>query len=446
MIGFETIGNATLTLFDDEPIMTTDPWVFGNPYFGSWGHKYHIPNEQLNNIKKCKFIWLSHGHPDHIDPDSFSLFKGKTILLADHFNKRILNDLSKEYNCIELKSNRWFEISKNIRIKSFSDWNQDSSLLIEVLKKDIILNLNDGQALGWSSEIKKIIKKYQNRFLLRLISWGDADMINFYDHHDKFILPLAAEKKPCGETYSYNLKKWGCNFALPFSSMHKYVRNDSLKMNKFITPLELHYEKFSNRYGEMLPAFIKWNSLNDDYEKINPEENLDEIKTSDYYGDNWSDQLEEEDKSILKDYFSKFYHLKQKFGFINFVIGKKEFNIKLSDKKAGIQFKTPRNSLIYSINNKIFDDLLIGNFMKTKLINVPSLYPDFTPYVAKYGDNANIYSKKELEEYFDYYKLNSSNFWIDFLKIKSEAFIRAKLGGYKSIYYLARSIRRSLPL
>ena len=87
------------------------------------------------------------------------------------------------------------------------------------MKKDIILNLNDGQALGWSSEIKKIIKKYQNRFLLRLISWGDADMINFYDHHDKFILPLAAEKKPCGETYSYNLKKWGCNFALPFSML-----------------------------------------------------------------------------------------------------------------------------------------------------------------------------------------------------------------------------------
>ena len=50
MIGFETIGNATLTLFDDEPILTTDPWVFGNPYFGSWGHKYIIPEEQLNNI------------------------------------------------------------------------------------------------------------------------------------------------------------------------------------------------------------------------------------------------------------------------------------------------------------------------------------------------------------------------------------------------------------
>ena len=28
-------------------------------------------------------------------------------------------------------------------------------------------------------EIKKIIKNYKNRFLLKLINWGDADMINF---------------------------------------------------------------------------------------------------------------------------------------------------------------------------------------------------------------------------------------------------------------------------
>ena len=442
MIGFETIGNATLTVFDKEPVLTTDPWVYGNPYFGSWGHKYQIPTEQLNNIKKSKFIWLSHGHPDHIDPDSFSLFEGKTILLADHYNKRIFNDLSKKYKCIELKSNKWFEITKNIRIKSFSDWNQDSSLIVEILKKDLVFNLNDGQALGWSKEIKKTIKDYKNKFLLRLISWGDADMINFYDRNNHFVMPLAAEKKPCGESYSYNLRKWGCNFILPFSSMHRYVRNDSIKMNKFTTPLKLHYEKFDNKYGEMLPAFIKWNSSNNNYEKINPKENLDEIRNADFYGDYWSEELVAEDKIILKNYFSKFDHLKKKFGFVSFLIGNKEFNIKLSNRIEGIQFETPRNSLIYSIKNNIFDDLLIGNFMKTKLINVPSLYPNFTPYVAKYGDNGNVFSENELKKYFDYYKFNSANYWTDFLKIKSETYIRAKLGGHKSIYYLARSVRR----
>ena len=36
MLGFETIGNATVTYFDDKPVLTTDPWLIGNPYFGSW--------------------------------------------------------------------------------------------------------------------------------------------------------------------------------------------------------------------------------------------------------------------------------------------------------------------------------------------------------------------------------------------------------------------------
>ena len=79
MIGFETIGNATLTIFDNVPVLTTDPWIKGKPYFGSWAHKYEIPKLQLENINNAKYIWLSHGHPDHIDPDSFYLFKKKKL-------------------------------------------------------------------------------------------------------------------------------------------------------------------------------------------------------------------------------------------------------------------------------------------------------------------------------------------------------------------------------
>ena len=80
--------------------------------------------------------------------------------------------------------------------------------------------------------------------------------------------------------------------------------------------------------------------------------------------------------------------------------------------------------------------------MKTKLFNVSSLYPDFTPYVAKYGDNGMARTEDELKKYFDYYKFNSPNYWIDFLKIKSEGIIRAKILKYKSLYFLARSIKR----
>jgi len=116
---------------------------------------------------------------------------------------------------------------------------------------------------------------------------------------------------------------------------------------------------------------------------------------------------------------------------------------KLSNEEKGIEFGAPRNSLIFSIKNNIFDDILIGNFMKTKLINVPSLYPDFTPYVTKYGDNGMARSDEELKKYFDYYKLNSTNYWLDYLKIKSEDIIRPRIEKYKSLYFLARSIKRT---
>ena len=314
--------------------------------------------------------------------------------------------------------------------------------MIEINKKDIIFNLNDGSALGWSKTIKDIIKNYKNRFLLKLINWGDADMINFYNHHNEFILPLAANKFPCGESYNYYMKKWKCNYSIPFSAFHSYNRDDSIFMQKFATPLNEHYRNFNEKLGILLPAFIIWNSENNQYVKINPNENNEEISNAEVFGDNWSDDLDKKDEESIKNYFLKFEYIKNKFGFLSFKIGNTEYNIKLSNKKEGIRFNTPRNSLITAIKNNIFDDLLIGNFMKINLINVPSLYPNFTPYVTKYGDNGQAYSNKELKKYFDYYKFNSSNYWIDYLKIKSEDIIRPKLEEYKNLYSMVRKLKR----
>ena len=103
MIGFETIGNATITVFDDIPVLTTDPWIDGNPYFGSWTHQYEVPSEQKENISKSKYIWLSHGHPDHIDQESFKYFKDSILLIPDHYGDRIFNFFNKDYKTIKLK-------------------------------------------------------------------------------------------------------------------------------------------------------------------------------------------------------------------------------------------------------------------------------------------------------------------------------------------------------
>ena len=82
---FETIGNATIICYEkDEPILATDPWIVGSAYFGSWKLSHQIPPTQMESIKKAKYLWLSHEHPDHINTESLRGLKNKTVLLPDH--------------------------------------------------------------------------------------------------------------------------------------------------------------------------------------------------------------------------------------------------------------------------------------------------------------------------------------------------------------------------
>ena len=75
--------------YDNKPVIATDPWITGDAYFGSWTLAHQIPEEQLEAIKQCEYVWLSHGHPDHLNMPSLQLLKDKKILLADHVGGRI---------------------------------------------------------------------------------------------------------------------------------------------------------------------------------------------------------------------------------------------------------------------------------------------------------------------------------------------------------------------
>ena len=97
--------------------------------------------------------------------------------------------------------------------------------------------------------------------------------------------------------------------------------------------------------------------------------------------------------------------------------------LKYGKGKATIKFKVPRSSLMKSIRREIFDDLLIGNFMKTQIINGDNLYnPDFTLSVAKYSDNGKVKAEEELKKYFNYYNTHrkiKDNLFLKIIKLRS---------------------------
>ena len=444
-IGFETIGNATLICHDKAPVLITDPWITKTAYFGSWTRSHEIPAEQLENIKRCEYVWISHGHPDHLSEDSIASLKEKKFLLPDHVGNRIFDSLkSRGYDVHILKSRQWINLSDRMRILSIADYNQDGILLVD-LNGTLIVNLNDASDRGWKRFVRKIVHEYDVSFLLKLSGYGDAEMIHIFDEDDRFVVPPAAKREPVGKQISHLAAQFGVKYFVPFSSMHRYQRADSIWANEYTTTLEDYAQGFDSPQCELLPAFVRYDCAKESLERIDPPPTPHQVFTPSQFGDNWSDPLDADDKAKLTAYFHSFEHVKNEFGFIRLRVGGETFTIDMNrERTQGITFEAPRHSLMLAVEYEIFDDLLIGNFMKTTLhggLGKRPLYPDFTPFVAKYGDNGRAKNCEELEAYFaEYRKRSPLDYICKQFENRSLGIIRQLVPFESRAYSLARKI------
>ena len=407
-----SIGNATLIFKENNnPILSTDPWLGDEDpaYFGSWISSHEIPKSVKSEISRSKYIWYSHGHPDHMNPESLQRFKSNKILLPDHYGSRIFKDIkSYGFDVDVLPDRKWIELTKFLKIQSITTHRQDGILLVEFCGK-LFINLNDAGASTCSRYIKKISKNYSHSFMFSLSGYGDADMINFFDESNNRIEPYAKNKRKVGEQLSNFAKLIGANKIIPSSSFHQYQREDSIWAQEYTTPLE-NYNDGIDKNLKYYPPFCEIDCNTLEFRELNPKKIIAITKRPEEFGDIYSDELEKNDLDLIKKYFLRKDFINNYFGFMNFKVGGKDNFIRMnSNSKKGITFQVPRNSLMTAINYRIFDDLLIGNFMKTTLHNCSSLYEgpifqNFTYNIAKYGDNGNAENNEEVKKYLEEYK------------------------------------------
>lgn len=452
MLGFESIGSAIIIAYDGDPILTTDAWINDSAYFGSWAHDYEIPRAQMDAITRAKFHWFSHGHPDHLNVESLPALSGGQFLLSDHFGGRIRRDVEGlGYNVCLLKDWQWMQLSDRIRICSAANHNQDSILLIEI-GKTLVINANDSPDYGASMHIRRIAKNYENVYFCALNGWGGADMLNLFDATGRKLTDVNERRRAIAPRAQRSAMVHGAQFAIPFSGFHRYQREDSAWANTLIPELDDYLTDPLPTGPQMLPAFIRVNAENGDITKIHAERNPLELKKPEAFGDNWSDPMVAEDVAKIDAYFKAREHLAGAFGFIEVILGGKSHVVDLNPgrRDRGISLEAPRNSFMTCVEHQIFDDLLIGNYMKVTLHGTESLYPDFSPYVAKYGDNGQARSRRELRRYFLHYllrdpialtlqQMSTNSEWIFRAVVPSESalFKRAK-----KYYYQIGSRRR----
>ncbi len=435
-----TIGNATLIAYDTKPILATDPWFSDedSAYFGSWMGSHNVPQQYKDDMLNSEFLWFSHGHPDHINPNSLKRFKGKKILLPDHYGSRIYNDLiNLNYEAIIMKDKKWYDLSPNIKVQCITNWLQDSILLIQADQR-LFINLNDAGCKYYIKYLKKITKNYKNSYLLSLSGYGDADMINFFSEDGTRVTKSKKNALPPGKQLSDISNLIGTNNIIPFSSFHQYQRSDSIWAQDHTAKDEDYRNGISDNHNFIDPFSII-DCRSGKFEKINPTRLKINLKKPIEFGDDWSDQLSKNEFKQVYDYFITKKKLSSIIGFVRFIVGKKEHFIKFDNKlKSGITFEVPKNSLLITTKLRIFDDLLIGNFMKTTLHEFPNLYHrNFKYIIANWSDNGNINSEEEFREYMNHYeeKVGQSFLYFNFLDQSKNMFLRFITKNPNSILY-----------
>ena len=444
-----SIGNASLIFKENDiPILVTDPWVGDEDpaYFGSWITSHEIPKNIKDEFTQSKYIWYSHGHPDHTNPKSTQRFLSNKILLPDHYGSRIFKDLKNDgFDVDILPDRKWVNLTKSLRIQSITTHTQDGILLAEFCGK-LFINLNDAGASTCSKYIKRISKNYAHSFMFSLAGYGDADMINFFDEDNSRIEPYAKNKRKVGEQLSMMAKLVGANKIIPSSSFHQYQREDSIWAQEYTTPLEAFTDGLNENFSYFPPfCEIDCNSL--EYRELNPKRINVILKKPEEFGDNYSDELEKNDLDLIKKYFLKKDFINNYFGFINFRVGNKDNFIDMNkNSKKGIAFTVPKGSLMTAINYKIFDDLLIGNFMKTTLHNCSSLYEgpmfqNFNFNITKYADNGGAENEQEVKNYIKEYKKRMGyELFLNAFESQSKKFLTRIFMGNPKLLELAKKI------
>ena len=422
---FETLGNASVIVFNDgNPIIATDPWLSGTCYFGSWALDHPMSPEQIDHFMRAEYIWISHGHPDHLHDESLArLPRGKKFILPAHYTTDIADHLRElGFDVTTLAYRTWFPIAPKIRVLCLDNINQDGVLIIEA-DGALIVDLNDSPLCGEDSFLRNLIRQYKREkvYLLALCS-VDADMFNFIDETGQSIAGPPEERKPGAIWNVARMAGWlGVGNFCCSSSQHVYVRADSVWANPYRIGWNDMKKYWSRPEVRLIEPFATVDTSTGQYTANYPSQQSDFSQVSETTGeDDWQARLNREEWDRVTAFIRKFEMIDSTVDFVEFVVGGEARRIDIGRATAadpaarGVIFHVPKQSLLITVEYGYFDDLLIGNFMKTRLINT-SLYPRFSPLVAKTGGNAKVFTRAEYRRFRGHYfrrnPVGMTRFW-----------------------------------
>jgi hypothetical protein len=285
------------------------------------------------------------------------------------------------------------------------NWNQDAVLVIRA-GDALLINLNDSPLFGEGGFLRGLVRRHPNaKTYLFALCAVDADMINFVNANDERVSGDPEERKPGAVWTVARLAEYlGVSTYCMSSSQHKYVRADSVWANPYRLGWTEVAKNWSRPEIKLVEPYVTIDLATGAIVPTAAPTSQSEVISP---GDDWSERLSEDEWQAVERFFRRFETIRDKIDFVAVAVGGETRDFALNDRARGkprgqlrgFRFSVPRKSLMECVAYGYFDDLLIGNFMKTELINT-SLYPNFSPLVAKIGGNAKVFTTAAYRQFW----------------------------------------------
>jgi hypothetical protein len=383
----------------------------------------------------AEYLWISHGHPDHLHPDSLAQIpKDKIVLLPDHYHHEIREFIASMGFKVEvLPYRKWRQLSPRIRVMCLDNENQDGILIVEA-GDSLVLDLNDSPLCGEQRFLRRLIGRYDRaKTYVAALCAIDADMLNFVDSEGRrTVEPPDQRKRGMIWATARRVEQLGAGSFVSTASQHLYVRADSVWANPYRVTWADIEKHWTRPHVRKLEPFVMVDLGTGAYHRKHPSQVSAMHQITDATGDDdWNETLSEDEWMQLAAFVGKYETVREHFDYLDFAVAGERRRIwivpdakgKPAEKLRGIGFHVPRRSLMATVEYGYFDDILIGNFMKTELHNA-TLYPHFTPLVGKLGGAAKVFTASERRKFNRrYFRRNPVGYVEWHLSQKLDAFL-----------------------
>lgn len=155
------IGHASMLVEAGGLRILSDPWYEG-PSFGQQWWAYPRPRADLARAAKVDWLYLSHGHNDHLHFDTLGTLPRDIKVLVSSKGDLAGGVRDLGFTVVEVKPDEEYALSPGVKVRLVPTHNDDTLLAIDD-GREVCLNLND--ALHSSP------RDVQESFIARLKAW-----------------------------------------------------------------------------------------------------------------------------------------------------------------------------------------------------------------------------------------------------------------------------------